>query len=61
MTKSHAATLIAERLGTDLTAYVAAQRANGDSWQTIALALYRQTDVLVTDETLRRWFRNQAA
>ncbi len=56
MTQSHAANLIAERLGTDLSAYVSGKRGDGASWHRIALDLYERTGVLVTDETVRRWF-----
>jgi hypothetical protein len=58
---SHAATLIAERLGADLPSYVATKRGEGASWHRIALDLYQRTGVLVTDETVRRWFRQDAA
>lgn len=61
MSTSHAATLIAERLGDDLEAYVAGKRNAGQSWQRIALDLYERTGVLVTDETVRRWFKAAAA
>lgn len=57
---SHAADLIADRLGGDLAGWVTAKREDGASWHRIALDLYEQTGVLVTDETVRRWFREAA-
>jgi hypothetical protein len=61
MSTSHAAALIAERLGSDLATYVAGKRSDGASWHRIALDLYETTGVLVTDETVRRWFRETEA
>lgn len=58
---SHAATLIADRLGEPLPGYVIGKREQGQSWHRIALDLYERTGVLVTDETLRRWFGRGAA
>jgi uncharacterized phosphosugar-binding protein len=61
MTNSHAAALIAERLGADLDTYVTGCRDAGQSWHVIAIDLYERTGVLVTDETVRRWFRHASA
>jgi hypothetical protein len=61
MTTSHAATLIADRLGEPLAGFVIGRRESGQSWHRIALDLYERTGVLVTDETVRRWFAKAAA
>lgn len=55
------ATLIADRLGDDLPPWVHSRRADGKSWHRIAIELYELTGVLVTGETVRLWFRQDAA
>lgn len=59
MKSSHAAALIAERLPQDLDTFVHTARDAGKSWQRIALDLYAATGVLVSDETVRRWFNTE--
>lgn len=51
--------LIEERLKAPLDHEVRSRRADGDSWNAIAVALHESTGVLVTPETLRNWFREQ--
>jgi hypothetical protein len=58
---SYAADLITGRLGEPLPGYVIGCRQQGQSWHRIALDLYERTGVLVTDETVRRWFGATAA
>ena len=49
-------TLIEDRLGRDLAGYVADLREDGASWSFIAAHIARQTQVTVTDQTVRNWF-----
>lgn len=44
------------KLGGKLNERVATARANGDSWQTIARAIFVETGFVITDEALRRWY-----
>lgn len=53
--------LIQVRLGRDLAAYVAAARAEGRDWRTIAADLTAVTGVAVSHESLRVWFARDAA
>lgn len=54
--RSIAYQLVEERLGADLEAYVAQMRAEGLSWNRLAVDLNNRTGVLVTTVTLRSWF-----
>lgn len=49
--------LVEERLGSDLRKHVAKLRRAGESWNSIAHDLSDRTEVVITDETLRIWFR----
>lgn len=53
--------LLQLRLGRDLGAYVAAARAEGRDWRTIATDLSAVTGVAVSHESLRVWFAKDAA
>ena len=49
--------IMAERAGSDLAAYVAGQRADGQSWRKIAAAVAGLTGEDITDVTLIDWFQ----
>lgn len=55
------ALLIQERLGAPLATYVAERRNQGQSWNAVARALYDDTGIAVTSETLRNWYGTNAA
>lgn len=50
--------LVQERLGKNLSQYVARRWNAGASWNEIARDLYSETNVGITSETLRIWFPN---
>ena len=55
-TETHLQTLVTARLGGDLTAYVDRRRARDCSWRRIAHDIARDTDIILSHETLRSWF-----
>jgi hypothetical protein len=44
------------KLGGSLEQWVTDRRTRGDSWRTIARDLHAETNIAVSDETLRQWF-----
>lgn len=55
MAKSPTAELVTERLGRDVTDWLAERRLAGASWHELSIELYVATKVTVTGESLRRW------
>jgi hypothetical protein len=53
--------LIQIRLGQDLAEYVATKRAEGLGWRRIAYAISDRTHMVVSHETLRAWYGEDAA
>lgn len=51
--------LIEDRLGRDLASLVRELREDGASWTFIAAHLERQTNISVTDQTVRNWFGDE--
>ena len=51
--------LIEARLGISLAEYVAAGLSARKGWRTIAADIERDTDCVVTYETLRGWFKDR--
>lgn len=47
--------LVQDRLGTNLDQHIAARRAEGESWTSIAYEIRDITGMSVTGETLRSW------
>jgi hypothetical protein len=61
--RSHARQLADALISGGVDQLVAERRAAGDSWREIARAIYDATDrkVDLTDETIRRWYAEQAS
>lgn len=52
--------LIETRLGRPLDDYVSERLKAGDGWRRIASDLRYRTDISVSHETLRSWFKDEA-
>jgi hypothetical protein len=57
MAQTPTAELIGIKLGVDLPAWIEGRRADGWSFARMAAEVYRETDIYVTSESLRRWTR----
>lgn len=58
--KTRTQLLIEERLDSPLSSIVAAERAAGKSWGSIARLIEQKTRVTVTDQTIRNWYGDAA-
>ena len=59
--ETHLQELVAARLGCDLTKYVSSRRAQEIGWRTIAADIRRDSNMVVSYETLRSWFATSDA
>lgn len=52
---------IEDRIGRDLALYVSGLRRDGRSWRDISYDIKQRTDIDVSHEALRNWFRDELA